>query len=144
MLTRDSEQILLNELHVLCMQAADHYRAAMATPCVADMESLFASAASEHENFAAELAAYIRLTDDQPKLPDPDKETVELFFASVKAKLAANERHTLIEDQVKTEQKLCDLIQTALQSALPIHIKQLLEGMLAKIRSMLQILRKEQ
>jgi hypothetical protein len=143
-LTRDNEQILLNEIHALCMEVADHYRAAMAKPCLADMESLFANAASEHQDFAARLAAYIRLNDDQPKLPDPDKETVELFLNSVKARLATNERQTLIEDQIKTEQKLCDIIQTALQSALPIHIQQLLEGMLAKIRSMQQVLRKEQ
>jgi uncharacterized protein (TIGR02284 family) len=143
-LTRDSEQILLNELHVLCMEAADHYRAAMAKPCVADMESLFADAASEHQNFAAELAAYIRLNDDQPKLPDPDKETIELFFASIKARLATNERQALIEEQVKVEQKLCETIQAALQSALPVHVKQLLEDMRAKIKSMQQVLREQQ
>jgi hypothetical protein len=144
MLMRDSERVLLNEIHVLCMEAADHYRAAMAKPCLADMGSLFANAASEHQNFAAELAAYIRLNDDQPTLPDPDKETVELFLTSFKARLAMNERQTLIEDQVKTERKLCGVIQTALQSALPTHVKLLLEGILEKINSMQQILRKEQ
>jgi uncharacterized protein (TIGR02284 family) len=126
------------------MEAADHHRAAMAKPCLADMESLFADAAGEHQHFAAELAAYIRLSDDQPKLPDPDKETVELFFTSIKAKLAANERQTLIEDQIKAEQKLCDAIETALQRVLPAHIQQLLEGMLVKIRSMQQVLREAQ
>lgn len=141
MLTRDNEQILLNEIHSLCMEAADHYQATQLKPCVADLEAVLSEAARAHQEFAVQLAAYIRKHDDQPRLPDPDKETLDLFLSSVKARLAGSEKRSLMEDQAKIEQKLCDVIQAALQSSLPPDIKQLLEKIQEKARSMQDLLR---
>jgi uncharacterized protein (TIGR02284 family) len=124
------------------MEAVDHYRAAAANHSAPDMEPVFLEAATEYEKFAAELAAYIRAHDDQPKLPDPDKETLGLLFTSLKAKLASDERQTLIEDQARTEQKLCEAVNAALQSGLPPEIRPLLERMLAQSNSMTHILSK--
>ncbi|MDQ9169552.1 hypothetical protein Q8A64_03915 [Oxalobacteraceae bacterium R-40] len=141
MLTRDNEQILLNEIHVLCMEAADHYEAATSKEGGADMKPIFSAAAEEHRGFAAKLAAYIRLNDDQPKLPDPDRETLALFLTSIKGRLANNERQMLIEDQVKMEQRLSETITTALRCDLPQDVKLLLEDILAKANSMQHVLR---
>jgi hypothetical protein len=141
MLIRDNEQILLNEIHVLCMEAADHYEAATSKDGVADMNRVFSEAAEEHRGFAAKLAGYIRLNDDQPKLPDPDRETLALFLTSIKGRLANNERQVLLQDQVNIEQKLSETVKTALQCDLPSDVKLLLEDILANAHSMLNVLR---
>lgn len=141
MLMRDADQILLNEIHVLCVEAADHYRAAASNHFAPDMEPAFLEAATAYEKFAADLAVYIRTHDDQPRLPDPDKETLGILFTSLKTKLASDERQTLIEDQVKVEQKLRDAVTTALQSISAPEIRPLLERILAQSNSMTHILR---
>lgn len=143
MLTRDTVQILLNELHVLCMEAADHYQAAASNPSIADMESFLSHAATEYQAYAADLAAYIRMHDDQPKLPDPDKETLDLLFTSIKTKLAADERQVLIEKQTKIEQRLSDAIGTALQSSLPPEIELVLNKILVSSTAMQHSLRSQ-
>jgi hypothetical protein len=144
MLTRDTEQIQLNEIHALCIEAADHYQAALARECVADMEVIYAEAACVHQKFAAEIAACIRSQDDQPKLPDPDREALELFFTSIKARLATSERKALINDQIKVEEKLCTSIKTALQGKLPLEVKSLLERLLANVLATQKILHDRQ
>jgi hypothetical protein len=141
MLTRDNEQILLNEIHVLCMEAADHYEAAGLKEGVADMEGVFSEAAQQYRRLAAELAAYIRLNDDQPKMPDPDRETLDLFLTSIKARLANNERKMLIQEHAKIEQKLSETIKAAMECDFPPDVKSLLKDILAKANSMQHILR---
>lgn len=138
MLTRDTEQIRLNEIHVLCMEAVDHYRAAASDPCIADMEPVFSQAANAYQKFAGQLAAYIRAHDDQPRLPDPDKETLGLLFTALKTKLASNERQILIEDQARIEQKVGEAVQSALQTGLPAEIQAVLQRILAHSSSMRQ------
>lgn len=141
MLIRDTEQILLNEIHVLCVEAVDHYHAASSNHSAPDMESAFLQAATTYEELAADLAAYIRKHDDQPRLPDPDKETLGLLFTSLKTKLAADERQALIEDQARIEQKLCEAVESALQSGLSPEIRPLLERILSQSKSMMHLLR---
>lgn len=143
-MTRDREQIFLNEIHALCMEAADHYEAAVSTECFADRKDIYSKAAQDHRRLAAELAVHIRMHDDQPKLPDPDKETMELFFASIKARLATSERQSLIEDQTKREDKLRIALETALQSDVPSNIRPVLERLLANANTMLQTLQERQ
>lgn len=141
MLIRDTEQILLNEIHVLCMEAVDYYRAAASNPAISDMEPVFVEAANQYQHFAADLASYIRRHDDQPKLPDPDRETLGLLFTSLKTKLASDERQMLIDDQAKIEQKLSETIRTALQSGLLPEIAPLLQKILSQSDSMRHVLR---
>ncbi len=143
-MTRDAEQIQLNEIHVLCVEVADHYQAIATHSCVLDMEAIFLEAAREYREFAAEIASYIRLHDDQPRLPDPDKETLGLFFTSIKTKLAFDERQVLIEDQAKVEERLSEATKMGLQCGLPPEVKRILERLLAKSSSMQQILRSQQ
>lgn len=125
------------------MEAADYYQAAHLNPHAADMKAVFLDAASVHEEFAALLAAYIRQHDDQPKLPDPDRETLELFFNSVRARLTGTEKQALIEGQAKIEQKLHEAIQPALECNLVPDIKQLLEEIQENAQSMLHLLRNQ-
>lgn len=135
MLTRDKEQILLNEIHTLCIEAADHYQSAISKECVGDMKAIFLEAAQERQSFAAELATYIRSQDDQPRLPDPDREALALFFTSIKARLANSERQTLIEDLARVEEKLGSAIETSLQSNVPPDLRTILERLLAKTKA---------
>lgn len=144
MLTRDKEQILLNEIHALCIEAADHYQAALSEECVADMKVIYEEAACERQKFAAALAICIRTKDDQPKFPDPDKETLELFFTSLKARLTTSERKTLLDDQAKLEEKLRTAVEASLQTKLPLETRSLLEQLLAKAEAMLQLLHNRQ
>ena len=141
MLTRDKEQILLNELHAFCLEAADHYQASASKTCVADMAPLLLDAAQMHQDFAGQLAERIRANDDQPKMPDSDRETLGLLFTSIRSRLSGNERQALMEDQVRMEEKLAGHIATALECRWPQDVRALLENILAGSNSMRNILR---
>jgi hypothetical protein len=133
MLLRDDAQIALNEIHSLCIEAADHYALAATKTCVSSIKNQLLESVRQHHAFAARLATYIRQMDDQPRLPDPDKETVESFISNIKMKLVKDEKQALIQEQIKFEQKLIEAVRAGMQMNFSTDIKALLEQMLRYI-----------
>lgn len=133
MLLRDDGQIALNDIHSLCIEAADHYALAATKTCASDIKNELLESARQHHLFAAQLATHIRKMDDQPRLPDPDKETVDSFISNIKMKLAQDEKQALLEEQSRFEHKLIKAIHDGMQMNFSADIKTLLEQMLHAI-----------
>lgn len=131
MLLRNEQQLALNEVETLCMEAADHYAAAAERTADAGLAQLFAELARQRRALAADLGVHIRALDDLPKHPDPDMETVGDLLSGIKALFSGDERKTLIEDRAQFELKVAQAVQSALQQSLSDDAK----AVLARIQS---------
>jgi uncharacterized protein (TIGR02284 family) len=135
MLLRTDEQVALNQVESLMIEAADRYDTAAARTGDAQLAQLFAGLAQRRRQLAAELAQHIRALDDLPQYPDPDRETVQDLLTGIKALFSADERKALIDERVQAEQKLAESVQGALQLAVPEQRAALLGRMLADIEA---------
>jgi uncharacterized protein (TIGR02284 family) len=126
MLTRNSQQLALNEVESLCFESADHYASAAAKTSDPDLARLFSELEDQRRKLAGELAQHIRALDDLPKQPDPDMEAVDHLLSSVKALFSPDERSALIDEREQFEHKLADAVQAALGEELSEEAKALL------------------
>lgn len=131
MLLRNNQQLALNNVETLLVQAADHYAASEKKAVDPGLSQLFSGLSEQRSKLAAELADHIRALDDLPQTPDPDMETVGDLLASVKALFSTDERSTLIDDRVQFERKIADAAGAALQEDLPQGAKDLLTRIVA-------------
>jgi uncharacterized protein (TIGR02284 family) len=126
MLTRNSQQLALNEVESLCFESADHYASAAAKTSDPELARLFSELEDQRRKLAGELAQHIRALDDLPKQPDPDMEAVDHLLSSVKALFSPDERSALIDESEQFEHKLADAVQAALGEELSEEAKALL------------------
>ena len=106
MLIRDDAQMLINEVHALCIETAEHYELATSKPISSEATALLAKFAAERRQLAAELASYICAHDDLPRLPDPDRETLGNVVDELRALFTQNEQQIFMASTRKLEGQL--------------------------------------
>jgi uncharacterized protein (TIGR02284 family) len=143
MLLRNNQQLALNDVETLLVEAADHYAASEKKLKNPELSELFSRLSGQRSTLAAELADHIRAMDDLPQTPDPDMETVGGLLTSVKALFSTDEQSALVDERVQFERKIADAARGALQEDLPQNAKELLtrivedaEGAVATLEGM--------
>lgn len=131
MLLRNQQQLALNQVETLCIEAADHYEAAAHQTDDPKLVELFEELAEHRNRLAAELATHIRAMDDLPQAPDPDRETADDVLSAIKSFFSADGRETLIEDREEFEHRVAEAAQAALQQPMPESTKLLLGRIVA-------------
>ena len=119
MLLRSEQQLALNDLESLCMEAADQYAAAAGKTTDVSLAALFEEQGRHYDRLAKELAVHIRALDDLPQSPDPDREAVDSLVSSIKAFFSNDERIPLIDERHAAEHAIAQAAQSALQLELP-------------------------
>ncbi|HEV2610421.1 MAG TPA: DUF2383 domain-containing protein [Noviherbaspirillum sp.] len=119
MLLRSEQQLALNDLESLCMEAADQYTAVAGKTADVSLSALFEELGHHYEQLAKELAVHIRALGDLPQSPDPDREAVDSLVSSIKAFFSNDERIPLIEERQAAEQAIAQAAHAALQLELP-------------------------
>jgi hypothetical protein len=133
MLLRNEQQLALNQIETLCIATADHYEAAADSIEDAALSRLFGELARQRREFAVELADHIRVLDDLPQQPDPDRETVDGLINSIKAFFSDDQRDTIIDERKKLELELAEAIHAGLQQALSEETKMFLRRLLSHV-----------
>ncbi len=115
----DERHVALNDIIVLCKEAADQYLDAAELVDNAELSALFRRLADQREQTAAELSRHIIELGALPRVPDTDKETLERLVLRMKATLSADERLALIVERMQAEDEIAGLVASALQMNLP-------------------------
>lgn len=119
MLLRDNMQIMLNEIHALCIESADHYTASAGKTQDPGLAHLFIELAAERQKIAGNLAEQIRLLDDQPRMPDPDREAIGDMISDIKLLFVGQEGDTLLQERESLEHRIEEAAEAALKLSLP-------------------------
>lgn len=119
MLLRDDRQVAIGAVETLCFETADSYASAAESIEAAPLARVFARLAEERRQLAIDLAAHIRMLDDLPKQPDPDREVLGQILIGIKALLSGDAQATFINERADAEDRLVVATQEALRHALP-------------------------
>lgn len=135
MLLRDDKEMAINDVEMLCVEAADHYAAAAGKVQDAAAATLFSELALQHRQFAAALARHIRASGDLPQQPDPDREAVVDVLTGLKGLLRGDLRSTLLDDRMHGEETIAAAVRTALPQDVGADLRALLQQVLAHTES---------
>lgn len=131
MLLRNQQQLALNQVETLCIEAADHYQAAASQTEDPKLIELFEELAEHRNRLAAELASHIRAMDDLPQTPDPDREAASDVMSAIKSFFSADSHDRLIEDREQFEHRVAQAAQAALEKPMPEPTRLLLGRIMA-------------
>jgi len=140
MLLRNQQQLALNQVETLCIEAADHYTAAARQTDDASLVELFEELAEHRAHLAAELAQHIRAMDDLPQAPDPDREKASDIISAVKSFFAEDSEESLIQDRETFEYRVAQAAQAALEQPMPESTMELLGRIVAHAEEARQLL----
>lgn len=129
----DERHVALNDIIVLCKEAADQYLDAAELVDDAQLSALFRRLADQREQSAAELSRHIIELGALPRVPDTDKETLERLVLRMKATLSADERLALIMERVQGEDEIAGLTAHTLEMDLPNATRPVLHRLLADV-----------
>lgn len=129
----DKRHVALNDIVVLCKEAADQYLDAAELVDDAQLSALFRRLADQREQTAVELSRHIIELGALPRVPDTDKETLERLVLRMKATLSADERLALIMERVQAEDEIAELADHTLQMDLPGATRTILHQLLADV-----------
>ncbi len=130
-LLRTAAESALDAVAEECRDVADYYRTARHIAGQKPLAELFGQLEVRRNAFADELAAEIRRMGNIPDAPDAEREALEHLAIRLKALLAIDERHALIESCRKMEEKLTETVEEAMQHDLPAGTLQLLRRLQA-------------
>lgn len=140
MLLRNQQQLALNQVESLCIEAADHYAAAASQTDDAKLVELFEELAEHRSRLAAELADHIRAMDDLPQAPDPDRETADDVISAIKSFFSTDADGNLIDERQEFEHRVALAAEAALQQPMPEATRLLLARILAHAEQACQLL----
>ena len=115
---RDDRQIAFSETLVLCEDSAEHYRAAAEAVDDTTLAELFRALAAERDRLAEQLTEQVRLLGDLPRLPDPDRESLDDLITRLKSLFVADHRQVIIDERDALERQLADQLAEARALAL--------------------------
>lgn len=115
----DDRQVALNDVIEACWEAAD--LAADAAGRLEDrvLADLVGGLAVWRRTMAESLGDHIRRIGDAPKTPDSDREALEELWSRIKTTVSDDPRIVILEERVRFESRLADLMATALDQPLP-------------------------
>jgi hypothetical protein len=126
-LLRNELQTALHDVVLACLETADGDEAAAAILADDPLAATLRAWAQQRREVAARLGDIVRELDDLPPEPDADLETVRELATWVKAALAPDHRHTVLEERRAAEAHLLETIEQALaRPDLPEHARSLL------------------
>lgn len=110
-LLRTDKEVALNDLLVASRETADHYQDAIEYLEDPQLTPVLREIIQERQAFIARIEQSIRALGDLPSVPDPDRETGEMLIHHVTAALSPDSANEILEQRVKAEQQLLDLLQ---------------------------------
>jgi len=124
---RDERAVILDDILVLCEEAADQYEDGRNRIDRDEwLSGLFARLARERHEMAMEVEQHIRRFGDLPSEPDADDETVERLLSRLKSALTDDVRLALLDERINTEKELVFLIGRAMEQSLPAETRLML------------------
>ncbi len=113
MLLRDELETALNDLVVLCEDAADAYASAAESLDDAGLATLLRDFAGQRRAMAAQLGVRVRERGDIPRGADPDFEAARALFGRLKALFAPDQRRSLLDHCAAADQDLIERLTEA-------------------------------
>jgi uncharacterized protein (TIGR02284 family) len=129
------EEITLDEVIVVCKETVHGYQQAVDSITDTQLSSLLQGFAQQRQTCTEELEAHLQELGYLPREPDADKETVYDLFNRAKVLLAEDDRVQLLEEREQAEVQLGDLVNKALQKALPEPVLATLRRLQADIKT---------
>lgn len=115
-LIRTDKEVALNDLLVASRESVDHYRDAADFLEDKTVTDVLHAIASQREPFIARFEQAIRALGELPSVPDPDKETGAMLIHHAGALLSEDYRSQVIEQRLKAEEHLTELVSDACNS----------------------------
>lgn len=140
-LVRNDRQTALHDLLIAIEESADHYQDAADflkghQACV-----YLEQFAKQRLILTTRLEGAIRSEGELPAAPDPDKETGTKFFQHMLASLTHNEAPKVLEQRMKKEEEISELVQAARDGGVDEYHPELLQDISENNRLVLQSLR---
>lgn len=110
-LLRTDKEVALNDLLVAARETADHYQAAAEYLNDPHVNPVLHDIIHERLEYIDRIEDAIRALGDLPSAPDPDRETGEMLIHHVTAALSPDSATEILEQRIKAEQHLLELVK---------------------------------
>lgn len=109
-LLRTDKEVALNDLLVASRESADHYQDAIEYLEEEHITEALRQIRQQRLTFIERIEHAIRALGDLPSMPDPDRETGEMLLHHVAAALSSDTATEILEQRVKAERHLLELL----------------------------------
>ena len=110
-LLRTDKEVALNDLLVASRETVDHYQDAVEYLNDDHITPVLRMIMQERQGFIQRIEQAIRALGDLPSVPDPDRETGEMLLHHVTAALSSDTATQILEQRIKAERHVLDLVQ---------------------------------
>jgi hypothetical protein len=135
---RTDKEVALNDLLVASRETIDHYQDAIEYLDDGTIAAILREIIAQREPLIARIETAIRALGDLPSVPDPDKETGEMIIHHVSAALSSDTAHEVVEQRIKADYHLAELIQACRDVGLADDQGALLDALAAHLTDTLQ------
>ncbi len=110
-LLRTDKEVALNDLLVASRESIDHYQDAVEYLDDDHVTPVLRMIMQERLGFIERIEQAIRALGDLPSVPDPDRETGEMLLHHITAALSSDTATQILEQRLKAERHLLELVQ---------------------------------
>ena len=110
-LLRTDKEVALNDLLVASRETVDHCQDAVEYLDDAHITPVLRMIMQERQGFIERVEQAIRALGDLPSVPDPDRETGEMLLHHVTAALSSDTATQILEQRIKAERHVLELVQ---------------------------------
>ena len=110
-LLRTDKEVALNDLLVASRESIDHYQDAVEYLDYDHVTPVLRMIMQERLGFIERIEQAIRALGDLPSVPDPDRETGEMLLHHITAALSSDTATQILEQRLKAERHLLELVQ---------------------------------
>lgn len=137
-LLRTDKEVALNDLLVASRETVDHYQDAVEYLNDDHITPVLRMIMQERQGFIQRIEQAIRALGDLPSVPDPDRETGEMLLHHVTAALSSDTATQILEQRIKAERHVLELVQACHAAGLDDAHAQLLVEMEQQIHSAIE------
>ena len=137
-LLRTDKEVALNDLLVASRETIDHYQDAVEYLDDDHVTPVLRMLMQERQGFTERIEQAIRALGDLPSVPDPDRETGEMLLHHVTAALSSDTATQILEQRLKAERRLLELVQACRAVGLDDEHGQLLREMEQQIHTAIE------
>ena len=137
-LLRTDKEVALNDLLVASRETIDHYQDAVEYLNDDHITPVLRMIMQERQGFIQRIEQAIRALGDLPSVPDPDRETGEMLLHHVTAALSSDTATQILEQRIKAERHVLELVQACHAAGLDDAHGQLLVEMEQQIHSAIE------
>jgi hypothetical protein len=128
-----SQQVTLNDLHVMAIVSADHYDDASDFVDDEHLARLFAEVSQRRRELVSRVERKVRESGALPAMPDADREDGEQILSRLTTLISDSQPRQVLEQRLKGERRLLEALQDLPSEDLEAHQATLLEDFIADV-----------